>query len=335
MLLFSSLVSAFPRHALWRRNNNINILQIFDPTTSSGLGLLQEMSLVELRERLRMVHAMQEEEVVEKRKSIMRLKQQKEHKLKARLDNIRRVRKLSHQEARKQRKRVKELEHEQEVREKKVVDAAIKEVAVRLDRKRAEKQKELDELAAAEEKIAKKRQFLGAAAAMVEEKKFEDLLAGASREARIKQTEAKIEKVTEERTDARTRKQRINNVKSKARAQLERDEEEKAALMVRKKEIGVREYKEMLHKKDRVKTVQAWHDEHTVYLRTQNSYATDMNDTILSKVRGNRRAEMEGTRDERIMMQRTATLEASRAKPRRTREGEPATGFKTTRFGKK
>ena len=77
LLLFSSLVSAFPRHALWRRNNNINILQIFDPTTSSGLGLLQEMSLVELRERLRMVHAMQEEEVVEKRKSIMRLKQQK------------------------------------------------------------------------------------------------------------------------------------------------------------------------------------------------------------------------------------------------------------------
>ena len=131
---------------------------------------------MELRERLRMVHAMQEEEVVEKRKSIMRLKQQKEHKLKARLDNIRRVRKLSHQEARKQRKRVKELEHEKEVREKKVVDAAIKEVAKRLDRKRAEKQKELDELAEAEEKIAKKRQFLGAAAAMVRRKSSRNFL---------------------------------------------------------------------------------------------------------------------------------------------------------------
>ena len=116
---------------------------------------------------------------------------------------------------------------------------------------------------------------------------------------------------------------------------MERDEEEKAALMVRKKEIGVREYKEMLQKKDRVKTVQAWHNDHTVYLRKQNSYATDMNDTILSKVRGNRRADMESTRDERILMQRTATLEASRAKPRKTRQGEPATGFKTTRFGKK
>ena len=41
-------------------------------------------------------------------------------------------------------------------------------------------------------------------------------------------------------------KQRIDNVKSKARKQMEKDEEEKAALIVRKKEIGAREYKEML-----------------------------------------------------------------------------------------
>ena len=44
---------------------------------------------------------------------------------------------------------------------------------------------------------------------------------------------------------------------------------------------------------------------------------------------------MDGTRDERIMMERTTTLEKNRSKPRRVREGEPATGFKTTRFGKK
>ena len=107
------------------------------------MGLLQEMSLVELRERLRMVHAQKEEEVVEKRKAIMRLKQSKEHKLKARLDNIRRVRRMSTVEAKKQRRRTKELEHEQVLREKKVTDQAVKEVARRLDIKRDEKQKEL------------------------------------------------------------------------------------------------------------------------------------------------------------------------------------------------
>ena len=90
-----------------------------------------------------MVHAQKEEEVVEKRKAIMRLKQSKEHKLKARLDNIRRVRRMSTVEAKKQRRRTKELEHEQVLREKKVTDQAVKEVARRLDIKRDEKQKEL------------------------------------------------------------------------------------------------------------------------------------------------------------------------------------------------
>ena len=108
---------------------------------------------------------------------------------------------MSHDEARKQRKRIQEMEHDQKIRDQKIVDTAVKEVARRLDIKRQAKQQELDELAEAEEKIAKKRQFLGAAAAMVEEKKFEDLLSGASREAKNRQSEAKYEKVVEEKTN--------------------------------------------------------------------------------------------------------------------------------------
>jgi hypothetical protein len=308
---------------------------MFDPTTSSNMGLLQEMSLVELQERLRMVHALKEEVVVEKRKAIMRTKQMKEHKLKARLDNIRRVRKMSQEEAKKQRKRVKELEHEQVLREKAVTDAAVKEVARRLDIKREARQRELDELAEAEEKIAKKRQFLGAAAAMVEEKKFEELLTGASREARVRQKEAKYEKVVEEKTNNRTRYQRISNVKKAAKATIEKDEDERANLMVRKKEISEREYQESLDKKARVKKVQAWEQEHTTYLRTVNEYATDMNDTLLAKARGKKRVDMETTRDERILMQRSQTLDAATKKYTKRRSGEPAVGFKTTRLQKK
>ena len=192
-----------------------------------------------------------------------------------------------------------------------------------------------DELLEAEEKIAKKRQFLGAAAAMVEEKKFEDLLSGASREARIRQRNAKHEKVVEEKTDSRTRKQRISNVKQRQKAEFEKDEDEKANLIVRKKEIAEREYQETLDKKARVKNVQQWEREHTTYLRTINEYATDVNDTLLAKARGQKRVDMNTTRDERIMNQRSAVLEETSRKYTRRKKGEPATGFKTTRFAHK
>ena len=203
------------------------------------------------------------------------------------------------------------------------------------DIKREERQRELDELAEAEEKISKKRQFLGAAAAMVEEKKFEDLLSGASREARIRQTEAKHEKVVEEKTNNATRKQRVSNIKNLKKKMIEKDEDEKSNLIQRKKEIAEREYGETLTKKARVKSVQAWEAEHTTYLRTINEYATDVNDTLLAKARGKKRVDMEATRDERILMQRTQTLEAASLKNVRRKKGEPAVGFKTTKYAHK
>lgn len=242
---------------------------------------------------------------------------------------------MSHDEARKQRKRIQEMEHDQKIRDQKIVDTAVKEVARRLDIKRQAKQQELDELAEAEEKIAKKRQFLGAAAAMVEEKKFEDLLSGASREAKNRQSEAKYEKVVEEKTNNATTRQRLFNIKKSIKRQATKDDDEKANLIVRKKEIAEREYQETLDKKANVKKVQLWEKKHTTYLRTMNEYATDMNDTLLAKARGKKRVDMEMTRDARIEMQRSQTLDAASKKYTNRRAGEPAVGFKTTRFAKK
>lgn len=306
--------------------------KVFDPTTSSGQGLLEEMSLVELRERLRIVKARDAEEVVEKRKAIMQVKQEKEKKLKARLENIRRVRKMAYKDAREQRRRLKQREMEEKREEQEVADRAVKEVAKRLDAKRAARQKELDELAAEEEKIAKKRQFLGAAASMVEEKKFEELLLGADREARVMQSEAKVEQVVAEETDARTRRQRVTNARRRRRAKAEQDDIDRQNLLRRKKEIADREYAEGQEKKARVKTVRSWHRKHTDYLRTLNTYATDMNDTILEKARGNRGVDMEQTLKSRIDRERGTTLDRSvtRREKLRQMDGEPAVGFKST-----
>ena len=46
-------------------------VKVFDPTTSAGLGLLNEMSLVEMQERLTINKSREESEVTEKRQAIV------------------------------------------------------------------------------------------------------------------------------------------------------------------------------------------------------------------------------------------------------------------------
>jgi hypothetical protein len=261
----------------------------FDPTESSGIGLLEEMSLVELKERLRMGHAREEEEVVEKRQKIMLVKQKKEAKLKARIDNIRRVRKLAHKEARIQRKQYLQAEKDKKAREREISDKAMKEVVVKIEATRAARDKEINDLAEAEEKVAKQRMFLGAAASMVEEKKFEELLNGKSREAAARQFSKKIEQKVWEKTIAGENKQRVSNKKKLVRAAADRDEIEKRDLSRRKKEIGEREYEETQAKKALAKSVRSWEKSHSAYLRTINPYAARQNDMTTTAIRESRK----------------------------------------------
>merc|ERR1711981_230938 len=99
----------------------------------------------------------------------------------------------------------------------------MKKVVYKIEAKRAAIEKEINDLAEAEAKVAKQRMFLGAAASMVEEQKFESLLKGKARKANALQSEKKIEQVVWERTMAGETKQRISNVRKKAREQVEKD----------------------------------------------------------------------------------------------------------------
>ena len=111
------------------------------------------------------------------------------------------------------------------------------------------------------------------------------LLKGKARKANALQSEKKIEQVVWERTMAGETKQRISNVRKKAREQVEKDELEKRDLTRRKKEIAEREYVEMQDKKALTKNVRAWEKTHSAYLRTINPYATKHNDDMLATIR--------------------------------------------------
>ncbi len=67
-------------------------VKVFDPTESSKLGLLGEMSYAELQERLEVLRARDNELEEERRLTIVSDKRRKEEEMKARVENIVRIR---------------------------------------------------------------------------------------------------------------------------------------------------------------------------------------------------------------------------------------------------
>lgn len=155
---------------------------------------------------------------------------------------------------------------------------------MKIEATRAAHEKEINDLAEAEAKVAKQRMFLGAAASMVEEKKFGELLKGKAREANAKQTVVKTEQKVWERTMQGQTRQRISNVKKAARIEQERDENEKRVLAKKKKEITEREYLETQDKKAKAKNIKTWEQSHSDYLRTINPFATRHNDDMIATI---------------------------------------------------
>ena len=101
---------------------------------------------------------------------------------------------------------------------------------------------------------------------------------------------------------------------AKASAAAARDEADKRELLRRKKEIDERVYAESLEKKARYRTVKRWEKEHTDYLRTLNTYATDVDDKTLRRIRGDRDATVENMKKARVdgetysLLERTGNL---------------------------
>jgi hypothetical protein len=90
-------------------------LKVFDPTESIGLGLLGEMSLVEMKERLAINKVREEELEKSKRGEILTAKQKQTLNLRKRVENIERIRAAAsgaNKEAR-EKKMLREQEEEQ------------------------------------------------------------------------------------------------------------------------------------------------------------------------------------------------------------------------------
>lgn len=156
----------------------------FDPTETGGYGLLEEMSIAELRERLEFNKRQIEQDTELKRQQNLEQKNKEAMELMStasKIEEARQKRKLDNDLRREEKKR-RELELEQkkkEIRDKNIVQAYD-----RINKKKQDKKAEDERLAKELKEIRLNRQYMNANAAMVEEKAWKELEAGAERQIR-------------------------------------------------------------------------------------------------------------------------------------------------------
>jgi len=164
--------------------------KVFDPTESIGIGLLDEMSLLEMKERLSINKVRQDENETAKREEIVSVRNRQQLNLRKRIDNIQRIRaaaSAANIDARVKTKAKEDSEKLQIDLERKMENLRLQDI---LDTKRKETIANHKALKEEEERRLHEQSFGGLGAHAAEERHFEELLKGAEREATKRQVEA-------------------------------------------------------------------------------------------------------------------------------------------------
>jgi hypothetical protein len=226
----------------------------FDPTETSGYGLLDEMSIAELRERLEYNKMLREQEVTAKREDNQRAKEEGVKKL---IDEAQKI-----QEAREQRRVDNEAKRDNKKKEKEDYEAKVKaardkgmlEAFDKISKKKKDKAAEEERLAKELKEIKLQRQYLNANAAMVEEMRYKELEAGAERKVRNAQNDKLIDQSKAGSIKVKDETIRAINAKDTVMEKLEYDKgySERLETQKRENEIihkGVLEYKTEMHER--------------------------------------------------------------------------------------
>jgi len=159
----------------------------FDPKETAGHGILQEMTLVELRQRIDQLKQEKLEEMERRRLENIKKKEEKELELRAKAEEIKALRAQSavgHKERKVQKLKLIEDEkkRQQEIREKSLLV-----VHEKIQVKKEDKKVELQRIAKELREIKLKRQYMNADKALLEAKAWQSLEEGAEREIKYRQ----------------------------------------------------------------------------------------------------------------------------------------------------
>ncbi|KAG7399043.1 hypothetical protein PHYBOEH_009821 [Phytophthora boehmeriae] len=208
---------------------------VFDPTETAQLGLLQEMSLAELRERLRVRNEEQKRWEEARREEITLNKQEKNADLLERATNAARRRRATASANTAARSKKKALAAARELEEQALRRKNNLELAEKLQRQRQERQAQTEKLRTESEELATRRRFLGAAKNMLEENHFKQLKCGFEREAKKRQSIHQAETITMEKV--RAQEKRMNaDFRANQRLTKQKEAQERAEVYSRAKD---------------------------------------------------------------------------------------------------
>lgn len=167
--------------------------QLFDPSEPPQKGFMEEMSLAELRERLKMLQAQNEKQLQDKRELNLHKKDTKQGQLLEKAQNLSKVRDIARQEATDRAEKEAAKKQEEEAQRERIREQCILEASEKIANKKKQKREEEARLRRELKEISIKRQFLQANAEMVEMKAHGEQQKGLDREAKDRQNNLLME----------------------------------------------------------------------------------------------------------------------------------------------
>ena len=257
--------------------------KMFDPTETSGVGYLDEISMVEARERIYMRQVDELDSLLRKKKSSFSEKRNKQERLIAKVKNISRLRSRAAQEG-SQRVSLRRKTEEKEREEAKALsDEQSLLVYDKIQSKKAKKRAEAKKLAAEIKQRRIDQQFLNSNKAQVEAIKWRNQLLGAERQLRDGQDRGQQRALEEEETQEKWHALQIHNQSMERKEKKKKRREYERKVTSIRKDVEAFEGAEMTLKQTQAALMKSRREESTAVLRASRPYATKVNEMSLKR----------------------------------------------------
>ncbi|CAD8115410.1 unnamed protein product [Paramecium sonneborni] len=253
----------------------------YDPTETMGYGLLEEMSLAELRDRLEVVKAERKAEEEEKRKEIVNQKDEYLSSMQRKVQEIKAHRQAESQQKDMEREAKRMKKQKEEELRKKIREEQLIQVQNKISNKKQVKSAEEQRIAAEVRETKLRQQYMNANKAMVEMKAWKSQQDGLEREIKNRQNEKLIVQEGVESVNLRERKILAEQAKRLVKAKVDfnqaYDHELKTAY-----QMNDQLYREETDNRTQMHNIQKeWKLEHTKNMITRDEYKQKISEISL------------------------------------------------------